>query len=763
MEKGEEILQIFKNRPLATSICVFAITALLAIQFSSTVKLFLCLLFLAALAISVAVSVLKKSCGKHLTSAILCFGMASFALFQSWYHFDVLMMHFAEKEGQTVTVEGYVTERLDAGTQNGRFAVRLSELDGQHVSSKILLECRYTSSLQRGDRFRLIGTVRSPIQSELYPEDTVLSSDGYLGILTCENHSDCTILEASVITPKLKLLELRDHLSERFRFSMERESGALASALFLGDRSYLSGDTVLTFQRGGISHLLALSGMHISIIILLWEFFLRKCRIPKLFRAVIVPAIAVFYLLLTGCSPSTFRAVLMLCILYLSYLFHSDYDPFTSLCAALFLILTISPYAVTDVSMWMSFVASAGIVIFVPAVSQWMDTVSKNICIPKWVSKCVTGVVTAVTVGLFANAAILPLSAYFFGSTSLFSVGLTLLLSPIMSICLILSAICLLLPWFAPVPLVTQSVLGFLLLIAERVSNLPNAVVLLNGAVTVCLISVLTVSLIVCAIFYLKKKGWLLFPIGLSFVILGVAFTDVLPSDAGVAVTYLRNEYEEVLVIAEGRNAIAIDASHGSSVITARMKQAVFELKCTELQELILTHYHPQSTRLIASLSSSIKIRALRLPKPNCGKEKEIAKRLEQEAELHGISIRYGMDELPIQSMEIQMWERTATDTAIEVPVLLSVTVRQHRLVYLSGNAWNCPWQDLAESAAFSSDYLILGAHGTESAPSKTFFAGLGNVKSILFGNEKLFAAYPADRLPSEYCTEVEYKKFFLK
>ncbi len=752
-------MQIFKNRPLALAVCIFALTALAAFKMPSRIKLFGIIVLISFAVTGILLLALKRSWEKHLSQIILCCLLAVLALTQSWFHFDVSVKRFEAKDGERITVEGYVADVLDAGAHESRFSVKLYEMDGQRTSANVVLETTYPSALQRGDSFRLTGRVRRLEDTPLYPEKTVLSADGYVGAVTCEDYLDCTVSEQRQGSFLLLMRDVRDVLSQRMRQVVGGEEGGLAVAIFLGDRSRLSGDTALAFERSGISHLLALSGMHISILILSMEFLLRLFRVRRQIRALVVPSAAIGYLFLTGCATSTQRAVLMICVLYLSYMVLADYDSFTALCVALFLILLSSPYAISDVSLWMSFVATAGIVIFVPAVSEWLEIIFKRSYLPKAVQKFLKGIVMALAVGAFANAAILPLSAYFFGSASLFSVILTLVLSPVIGAALILSALSLAFPWCTPILYVERMMLRLLLQGANRVSEIRNALVLLNGEITVALIVLLSVVLVLFAVIYLRRRGWLLLPIAMSAVILGVAWTDGIPKNGELNVTYLRREYEEALVISSGKTAVAVDFSSGSASMGGVIGQAVVESGCTELEELILTHYHPQTAGMIASLSSDIKIRTLRLPLCNGEKETAIADRLEQEAELHEISVRYGIEDVAIDGVEIRRLDRIQKETAIEVPVLLSLKLGEQNLVYLGGNAVNSDLQAVAESEAISAHVLILGTHGTTKPPNDSFYARLQDVEYMIFGNEILFESCPMDQLPRGYCVGAESKR----
>lgn len=756
-------MQIFKNRPLALAVFCFVITALIAFRISGTAKLIGCIILGISAVFCIFVVRKRQKCGKWETQLILCFFGIALALFQSWFYFNYTVDRFNQKSEQEITVEGYVTERLESGNHGSRFAVNLHEVDGERFDAKILLECNYLSALQVGDQFRLNGTVRLPMDSISYAEETVLCSDGFVGIITCDTAQNCSILDERTETFLMLMQDLRSRLVIRFQTVLGGEESALASALFLGERSDLSGDTVLDFSRSGISHLLALSGLHISILIFLVEFLLRKWKVRKPVRAIFIPISAGLYLLLTGCALSTLRAVLMLCVLYLSFFLYSDYDSFTSLSVTLFLILVAMPYAVADVSLWMSYTACAGIVIFVPEITNRFDEFAEKSKLPKPVLKILKTLLSTIAVGLFANAVILPLLAYFFGTTSLFSVGVTMILSPLVALALISSILILVFPWCAPMVAVGKWIFHVILTMANRVSNVPNAVVLLNDAISIGALLLLTGVLICFAVVKLEKKRLLFVPVLLSVLIPLISFFDVYSKELGVAVTYIREEYEEALVFAEGKTAIVFDCSKGSKTITARIQNAILESKCTELQELVVTHYHPQTAYMIASLSSDMKIRTLRLPVPNCEKEFALANRLEQEANLHGITVCYGTENLPIDGMEIQSLERSAKETAVEVPVLMAVELGEKRLVYLGGDVWNSDLEAQAKHLAMSSDLLIFGVHGTSSVPNETFYSDLSHSEYIIFGNQPLFDGCPMEYLPKGYCTEIEYKRFFIE
>ena len=432
-------MALFRNRPLASAICCFVFILLIGVKLTAQIKIMLLLLTLAFALFFATYAICKRKCSIRMLGLILCLVAVSISCFRSWLFFDVTVGRFNDLAEKEITVEGYVCEKRSSSLYGSQYGVQLEEMDGKHVSAKVLLDCRYVSSMQLGNRFRLTGKVRLPENTSTYDEESILYADGYIGIITCDDYQNCTVFDEKANTFKLWVLEIQKALSFRLNSALDGESGALASALFLGDRAYLSDDTVLAFRRAGVSHLLALSGLHISIMFLLLDVFLKIFPLKKNPRTVLVLLGIAAYLFLTGCSPSTLRAVTMLFVLYASYHIGQDYDGFTTLCILAFLILMVSPGSIYDLSFLLSFVATAGILIFVPIVGEMYKGITKDREIPKRIRRIIWVSLNTVTIGLFANAAILPLSAYLFGSTSVLSIGLTIVLSPLISVALLFS------------------------------------------------------------------------------------------------------------------------------------------------------------------------------------------------------------------------------------------------------------------------------------------------------------------------------------
>ena len=163
------------------------------------------------------------------------------------------------------------------------------------------------------------------------------------------------------------------NLRERFVATIENTMLAKDTQRFLitvlaGDKSFLDPDRRELFADAGISHILALSGLHVSIIagILLWLLF--PFNIVGLYQwryAIAVPAIWL-YAFITGLSPSTVRAAGMMTVMITCMLIERKNSPWNSLLLATFLILVFNPYYIFDIGLQLSFLCVASLIFFAP-------------------------------------------------------------------------------------------------------------------------------------------------------------------------------------------------------------------------------------------------------------------------------------------------------------------------------------------------------------------------------------------------------------
>lgn len=160
---------------------------------------------------------------------------------------------------------------------------------------------------------------------------------------------------------------LRDNLTILIeKSSLERSTGEFLISIILGDKTLLSDDTRQTLNSAGMAHVLALSGMHIAIVmgILFWILFPFSLIGQMKARRIIALSLLWAYVLLTGSSPSTVRAAIMATMVAGAYIIERKNSALNALMVAAFLIILFSPNSLWNPGFQMSFLCVLSILLF---------------------------------------------------------------------------------------------------------------------------------------------------------------------------------------------------------------------------------------------------------------------------------------------------------------------------------------------------------------------------------------------------------------
>lgn len=214
--------------------------------------------------------------------------------------------------------------------------------------------------------------------------------------------------------------KLSQTLKNRIRALYPEDVRGYVQALLTGDKSGLSYMEKSNLQVAGIYHALAVSGMHVSILMSILAFLTMKQR--RLYPLLGIP-ILLFYCLMVGGTASVIRASVMQVFLMAGPLFRRESDAPTSLGASLLLLTAVNPWCLLSAGLQLSFLATAGILLFQRRIQGLLTARRPSRLKGLWYS-CMG--ITATT--LSALTLTLPLMAWYFGMVSLLSVLSNLLM-----------------------------------------------------------------------------------------------------------------------------------------------------------------------------------------------------------------------------------------------------------------------------------------------------------------------------------------------
>lgn len=210
-------------------------------------------------------------------------------------------------------------------------------------------------------------------------------------------------------------------MAERFSYRVanyirsifpEKEASLLC-ALLCGDKSGFSSADKSMYSRAGVSHITAVSGMHMSVIIMLFTLIL-----PKKAAVCLSVAGSLAFAAFAGFSPSVIRALIMSGIASAAFLLNRDYDRLTALLCAAVVIAARCPFYLLNLSFILSFSGTLGIILFSQPLLKWLTRGRQ----PKRIfERIIYSAASAVSVTLAAQVFTFPVSLYFFPCVSLVS------------------------------------------------------------------------------------------------------------------------------------------------------------------------------------------------------------------------------------------------------------------------------------------------------------------------------------------------------
>ncbi len=203
-------------------------------------------------------------------------------------------------------------------------------------------------------------------------------------------------------------LKLRQKQVDKFnKYLTSANAKSIASTLILGYKSDLSEDLMQAYSKTGTMHVLSVSGMHVAIVVILLDFFLRfmnRKRWSIVLKAIMMLLLIWFYALITGFSASVFRAALMISMVLLGRITRQKINMINVLGASAFLLLLYKPAYLFDVGFQLSYLAVGGLIYMQPVIYGLIN--SSNYFIDKiW---------QYLSVSLAAQLATSPLSIFYF-------------------------------------------------------------------------------------------------------------------------------------------------------------------------------------------------------------------------------------------------------------------------------------------------------------------------------------------------------------
>lgn len=319
---------------------------------------------------------------------------------------DIVIKGKIKRETKTKEYGKIYKVQIEEITQNGK------EIKAQKKNIYIQ-ENKTKIKLQYGDIIEVKGKYEEPESRRNYKGfdyKLYLKTKNILGTLKSTNIKKVSHkIENPIEYIESKSIKLSENLKQKANNILPQEIASIFIGIILGDRTEIPEEAIENFRNANMSHILAVSGMHMSYLILLATQIIGKL-IGKKQSYYISIILIIEYMFLTGFSASIIRAGIMGIILISSKIFYKNNDVLTNIAISALIILLKNPYTILDLSFQFSYGGTIGIILFQKFISKnFLEKIIKS-----------KKIIEIISVTISAQIIILPISIIQFNKLNIY-------------------------------------------------------------------------------------------------------------------------------------------------------------------------------------------------------------------------------------------------------------------------------------------------------------------------------------------------------
>jgi len=382
---------------------------------------------------------------------LIVVGLCLFALFGGGLHFSSSLPPTDEhslcfyNDAGVVEIQGTVVEEPEIRDRYCLLTFSADEIivDGERkeILGKASVRVPRYPTYHYGDVLKITGRLQTPPQLEDFDYKTYLERQGIYSVIY---YPGVEVLDHSQgFKPLQWIYSLRERLSASLARALPEPQGSLAQGILLGLRGNIPDSLYQAFSRTGTAHLLAISGLHISIILaMLLSFGILVFGRRRSIYIWLTLALIWLYALLAGMHPPIIRAAIMGSLFLIAEYLGRQRSAIIALAFTAAVMVGIQPGLLWTVSFQLSFLAMAGLVLLYPYFQAWGRKGVAFLFGAREKIAAAGGMITDVfAVTLAAIVAVWPLIAYNFGVVSLVALPATFFSLPALPFIIITAAL----------------------------------------------------------------------------------------------------------------------------------------------------------------------------------------------------------------------------------------------------------------------------------------------------------------------------------
>ena len=355
---------------------------------SVSISLLVCLFLLLILGISYFINKArnKKNILFGTLSLITFFfiGILTATLHNQKNHLQHYTKHIDNGLNSNLTITFKVREVLKSGNFHNKYVINFKSIDGKKVTGKSLLNIQKdsTKTLLKVDDVVLTNTLIKDLIPPLNPNQfdykTYLRKQEIYHQLNTTNN-DLLILNRERTTVFGYASQLRETINFKLKkYNFKPDELSIINALILGQRQDISKEIYNSYTQAGAIHILAVSGLHVGIVLLILNFLfkpIQRIKNGEKIKIIIIVILLWCFAIIAGLSASVTRAVTMFSIVAIGMNLKRPSNIYNTLAISIFVLLLFKPTFIFDVGFQMSYLAVFSIVWIQPFLYKiWSPT-----------------------------------------------------------------------------------------------------------------------------------------------------------------------------------------------------------------------------------------------------------------------------------------------------------------------------------------------------------------------------------------------------
>lgn len=428
-----------KTRPL----CIAAIVYIIGILIGQYVKISIALFFIISYLIILLLRIIldkkkevekKKIRNKLIKNIIMCLILAIGITYIKGIDKCYETFYKSASTQGNLKIEAIVISEVQEKEYSSTCKIEILKINGNkdNQGKKLILNIKNSNmtTIEQGNIIELTGKFKIPDKSR---NDKGFDYQKYLK--TQRIYGTVQTTETVKVIGKEKnkirncIWNIQNSLKQNIRKILPEKTANLCIGILIGDKENLEEEVVKDFKDSNLTHMLAVSGAHMTYVMLGLIIILKKLG-NKTFKIIAI-IFLVFFMALSNFTPSVVRAGIMTITGLIASLLYRKTDIYCNLGLAAMIILMMNPYTILDIGFQLSYAGTIGIILLSENLVKYID--EKRTC----KTKVMKYIKDAIIVTVSANIIILPIMAYQFHTISITFWISNILASPLMGIAVI--------------------------------------------------------------------------------------------------------------------------------------------------------------------------------------------------------------------------------------------------------------------------------------------------------------------------------------